>query len=87
MVGTQLNILGVVIGYIMPVWFIDDYTNDVVLTKERREKYEKQVFYLFLSVAVYAVILTIVALLAFRERPGVPIWSPKKNLVMSQDSN
>ena len=44
MVGTQLNILGVVIGFIMPVWFIDDYTNDVVLTKERREESEKQVF-------------------------------------------
>ena len=78
-----MNILGVVIGFIMPVWFIDDYTNDVVLTKARREEYKKQVFYLFLSVAIFSVLLTIVALLAFRERPGVPIWSPKKTLATS----
>jgi hypothetical protein len=39
MVGTQMNIFGIFVGFLLPAIFVDKYSDDVVLTDARKEQY------------------------------------------------
>ena len=90
-----MNILGVVLALLTPLIFIDNYKEGETLTDAMKEKYKSQVFFMFLAVAIIAVIFLIIAILTFRERPGVPVWrlygksesKDRKVLVGSENSN
>ena len=40
MVGTSANILGVFVGFLLPAIFIDEYSEDSVLTEANSETYK-----------------------------------------------
>ena len=80
MVGTQMNVSGVIVGYLMPILFVDNYTEGDDLTPDKKDSYKKQVFNMLITVAAIALTLTFLAILTFRERPGVPIFGTKDKL-------
>ena len=75
MIGTQMNVFGVLLGYLLPVLFVDSYTEGEALTEAQRNSYKHQVFNMFLAVAITSIIITILTIFTFRERPGAPIFS------------
>jgi len=75
MVGTQMNVFGVLLGYLLPFFFVDSYTEGDVITDAQRESYKNQVFYMFLTVAIFALTVATLAIFTFRERPGALLWS------------
>ena len=40
MVGTQMNILGIFIGFLLPGIFVDEFSEDVVLDADSRATYK-----------------------------------------------
>ena len=74
MIGSQANVIGGVFAFLTPLIFIDNYEAGETLTDAMKEKYKSQVFNMFLAVAIVGVVTMIAALLAFRERPEVPVW-------------
>ena len=40
MVGTQMNVFGVLLGFLFPMWFISDYSAGQALTEEQTSSYE-----------------------------------------------
>ena len=74
MVGTQTNVAGVIVGFLLPILFVDSYSDGDELTPEKKDSYKKQVFNMYLTLAAIAVTVTILTLFTFRERPGKPIF-------------
>ena len=70
MVGTQMNIFGIFIGYLLPTFFVDDYSPDDVLTPEKDEAYRSQIFSMLLFSSIVATVILIAVVLSFREQPG-----------------
>ena len=77
MVGTQMNILGIFIGFLFPSIFLDPYTDGTVLTPQQRETYERQMFYMMMASAIFATVVAVAVLVSFRERPGAAIFRPR----------
>jgi len=73
-----MNIFGIFVGYLLPALFVDEYSEDVVLTPERRESYKQQIFTLQLVISLIATAILLGVLLCFRERPGMPICGKKE---------
>ena len=40
MVGTQMNVFGVLLGFLMPMIFVDDYSSGAMLTEAQKSSYE-----------------------------------------------
>lgn len=74
MVGTQMNILGIFVGFLLPGFIVDSYSKDVVLTDELKDKYRGQLFDMLLSASIFATVVAILVIATFREKPGAPLW-------------
>lgn len=73
MVGTQMNILGIFVGFLLPGIFVDEYSEDVILTDENRVTFKKQMFNMLMFVSVISTVIAIAVLTTFREKPGAKI--------------
>lgn len=74
MFGTQMNIFGIFVGFLIPGIFVDDYTGKVPLTETSRASYEKQLFNMNLFASVVATVIAVLVILSFREKPGKPLF-------------
>ena len=70
MVGTQMNIFGIFIGFMLPSFFIDSYSSPNQLTDETGPVYRQQMFNMLFAVSMVATVIAILVILTFRERPG-----------------
>ena len=77
MVGTQMNVFGVLLGFLLPMIFIDPYEKDQKLNDEEKDSFRGQIFNMMLASALFSTVITLLILFTFREKPGVPIWSTK----------
>ena len=73
-----MNIFGIFIGYLLPALFVDEYSEDVVLTPERRDSHKQQIFTLQLVISLIATVILLGVIFGFRERPGMPICGKKE---------
>lgn len=73
MVGTQMNILGIFIGFLLPRIFVDEYSEDVVLNADNRATFKSQMFNMLMFVSVISTVISIAVLTTFREKPGALI--------------
>ena len=88
MVGTQMNIFGIFIGFLFPNIFLDPYTDGQVLTEASRESYKEQMFYMMMASAIFATLVAICVVVSFRERPGAAIFRPgagNEDLIAAED--
>ena len=72
-----MGILGIFLGFLLPGFFVDGYDNPGQLNEQTIPMYEKQMFNMLLFVACVATVISILVLVTFREKPGVPIFSIK----------
>ena len=80
MIGTQMNIFGIFVGFLIPNLFIDDYNSSVILTPAVRDMYEGQLFNMNAFAASVATVIAILVVVSFREKPGRPLFSnPRTN--------
>jgi len=79
MVGTQMNILGIFVGFLLPGFIIDSYSKDVVLTEDLKDKYRGQMFDMLLSASIFSTVVAILVIATFREKPGAPLWTSAAN--------
>ena len=77
MVGTQMNVFGVLLGFLLPMIFIDPYEKDQKLNDEEKDSFRSQIFNMMLASALFSTVITLLVLFTFRDKPGVPIWSTK----------
>ena len=75
MVGTQMNILGIFVGFLLPGFIVDSYSKDVVLTDDLKDKYRGQLFDMLLSASIFATVTAILVIATFREKPSAPLWT------------
>ena len=73
MVGTQMNILGIFVGFLLPGLFVDEYSEDVVLDEENRATYRSQMFKMLMFVSLISSVICVAVLTTFRDRPGAKI--------------
>ena len=81
MVGTQMNIFGIFIGFLLPSIFLDSYSEGQVLTDAMKDNYKQQMFNMMTFSASFALIIMIFVIISFRECPGVPLFSTKQDLI------
>eukprot|EP00353_Schmidingerella_taraikaensis_P017801 CAMPEP_0185606162 /NCGR_PEP_ID=MMETSP0436-20130131/4570_1 /TAXON_ID=626734 ORGANISM="Favella taraikaensis, Strain Fe Narragansett Bay" /NCGR_SAMPLE_ID=MMETSP0436 /ASSEMBLY_ACC=CAM_ASM_000390 /LENGTH=77 /DNA_ID=CAMNT_0028237617 /DNA_START=78 /DNA_END=311 /DNA_ORIENTATION=+ len=75
MAGTQMNVLGNFIGFLVPNIFLDPYVDDGTdLTPSEKSKFETQMFNMMLASAIFATVIAVCILVSFRERPGAAIF-------------
>lgn len=79
MVGTQTNIFGIFIGFLLPSFFINSYSNSAQLTDETRPVYSQQIFNMLLVESIFATVIAILVILTFREKPSSPIFGSGAN--------
>ena len=72
-----MNVLGTVLGYLLPQLFVDDYQESMKLTHKQEEQYKSQLFTMFLAVAIACVVIFVLTLLTFREKPEIKICGSK----------
>ena len=75
MAGAQMNIFGIFAGFLLPMFFVDKYEADEILTDEKKALYKSQMFNLMLFPAIFSTVITLVVLFFFREKPGVPLFA------------
>ena len=73
MAGTQMNIFGIFIGFLLPGFFVDTYSDDVILTPSLADSYKQQMFNMLLAVSIASTVIMILVLLFFKEKPGKPV--------------
>ena len=74
-VGTQMNILGIFVGFLLPGFIVDSYSKDVVLTDDLKDKYRGQLFDMLLSASIFATVTAILVIATFREKPSASLWT------------
>ena len=74
MVGTQMNVFGVLLGYLFPIIFVDSYTDGDPLNEAQIKSYKHQIYKMLLTVAIIAIVITALTIFTFRERPGAKIF-------------
>ena len=79
MVGTQMNVFGVLLGFLLPMLFIGDYAEGEELNEGQKDEFRNQIFNMMIASSAFATVITLLVLFTFRERPGVPIWSTKES--------
>ena len=72
-----MNVFGVLLGYLLPVIFIDSYTEGQKLDPEQRQHYKDQVFKMMLFVAIASSIITVLTFVSFREKPKARLCGGK----------
>ena len=77
MIALIANSVGIMIGYLLPALFIDEYDDDSVLTEKNRPIYRQQVFNMMIYTAVFSTIIMVLVLFTFRDKPGVPLFAYK----------
>ena len=75
MIALIANSVGIMIGYLLPALFIDEYDDDSVLTDKNRPIYRQQVFNMLISMAVFSTVIMVLVLFTFRDKPGVPLFA------------
>ena len=75
MIGTQMAIFGIFIGYLLPSFFVDSYNGPEDLDSVTIPIYKKQMFNMLLAVACFATLITILVIFTFPERPGTPLFA------------
>ena len=86
MVGVTMNLFGVLVGFLLPMIFIDDYEEGDHLTKQQEADFRNQIFSMMIVSAAFSTVITLFVLFSFRDRPGVPIWATKetKSRILSE---
>mmetsp|Transcript_15158 Transcript_15158/g.20571 ORF Transcript_15158/g.20571 Transcript_15158/m.20571 type:complete len:102 (+) Transcript_15158:558-863(+) len=77
MVGTQMNVFGVLLGFLLPILIIGDYTEGEELTEAEKDDYKGKMFTMMITTALFSTVVFLLVLFTFRDKPGVPIWSTK----------
>lgn len=75
MIGTQMAIFGIFIGFLLPGFFVDEYNGIEDLNDESIGVYKQQMFNMLVAVACAATLIAILVILTFREKPGAPLFS------------
>lgn len=83
MIGTQANISGIFLGFLLPGFFVDPYSDATVLTEENKALYKQQILNMLLFVSIFASVVAILVIVTFREKPNEPLWGKKSE--QSQD--
>ena len=76
MIGTQMNVFGVFVGFLLPGIFMDSYDKGYFDEHpEEKQKYKDQMFDQLLSVSIFATVITFLVLFTFKERKDAPLFS------------
>lgn len=69
-----MNIFGILLGFLLPSFFVNGYDGKKDLTEENKSMYEQQLFNLLLFSAIMASVIAAAVIFTFREKPGAPLW-------------
>ena len=83
MIGTQANVFGNFLGFLLPGFFVDTYSDDTVLTEEKMALYKQQILNMLIFVSIFASVVSVLVIVSFREKPNEPLWGKKSE--QSQD--
>ena len=64
-VGAQANILGIMTGYLLPIIFVDNYSQGSPLS----DFYKSQIFNMLLTVSIFATVIALLVIVSFRSKP------------------
>ena len=64
-VGTQANILGIMTGYLLPIIFVDNYSQGSPLS----DSYKSQIFNMLIAVSIFATFIALLVIVSFRSKP------------------
>jgi hypothetical protein len=68
MIGTQANVLGVVLGFLLPGLFVSEY-NGEELTPEQTDEYVNEIFHMQLTLAIAGGVVCLLCIFLFEEKP------------------
>ena len=75
MVGAQMNVAGVLLGFILPNVFVDDYDSNKGFSSEsEKEKYKQQLFNMLLASSIFGTVITLLVLFTFKEKAGASLF-------------
>jgi len=73
MIGTSANILGVLLGFLLPKLFVrPKYDKDTIYTDAEVSEFKHQVMFMLFCMAVFASVLLLVVLVSFKDKPERP---------------
>ena len=76
MIGTQMNVFGVFVGFLLPGIFMDSYEKGYFdENPAAKQRYKDQMFDMLLSVSIFATVITLLVLFTFKERKDAPLFS------------
>ena len=75
MIGTMTNVSGIVVGFLLPMIFINEYDDISDLTPTSKPKYEKQIFNMMIFMAGFTSLILILVIFTFREKPRGDLFS------------
>ena len=70
MVGAQMNLFGIFIGFLLPGFFISSYSSKEILKDGTRPVYSRKLFNMLLAESIFATVVALLIIFTFRERPG-----------------
>jgi MFS family permease len=68
-IGTSANIIGILLGFVLPGIFVDTYNSEIMYTESDFDKYRMQIKNLQLCIAGLATFFSILCLLFFKDGP------------------
>ena len=74
-----MNIFGILLGFLLPSFFVNGYNGKEDLTDEKKSMYEQQLFNLLLFSAIVASVIAVANIFTFREKPGAPLWKSEES--------
>ena len=87
MIGTQMNVFGVFVGFLLPGIFMDSYEEgDFDEHPELKQKYKDQMFNMLLSVSIFSTVITLLVLFTFREKKDAPLFGKKQTRASTRNS-
>ena len=78
MVGTQSNISGIALGFLLPGLFINSYSENDILDDSNRPVYKQQILNMLVAVSIFATVACVLVIFTFREKPGMPLWGKRE---------
>ena len=72
-----MNVAGVLIGFILPSVFVDNYNDEELTDKTVIDRYEKQMFNMLLASSIFGTVITILVFFTFKETVGAPLFGKR----------
>lgn len=82
-----MNVFGVLVGFLLPGIFMDEYDGDGPITDPaERKKYEDEFFDMLLAVSIFSTVVCLLVLFTFKERKDAPLFGKRKGRASTRNS-